>query len=69
MRWHVPERALGVSRDVHIQKALRSLTTAEGEQFRLSPKTSRLGLTTCGSSGFLNALDAGGFAVGTGDTV
>ena len=29
-------RARDVSRHVHIQKALRSLTTAEGEQFRLS---------------------------------
>jgi hypothetical protein len=119
MRWRVPGWASGVSRHVHIQKALRGLTTAEGEQFRLSPKTGRLVPSTCGSSGpgglsqhdtrlltggavdvvvaeedlrgggagstvlghvvgtdvdggcggFLNELDAGGLAMGTGDTV
>ena len=119
MRWRVPGWASGVSRHVHIQKALRGLTTAEGEQFRLSPKTGRLVPATCGSSGpggfsqhdarlltggavdivvaeeylrggsaegtvlghvvgtdvdggcggFLNELDAGGLAVGAGDTV
>ena len=108
-----------MSRDDYIQKALRSLTTAEGEQLRLSPKTGILVPATCGSSGpggfgqndarlltggavdvvvaeedlrcgsaggtvlghvvgtdvdggcggFLNELDAGGLAVGTGDTV
>ena len=42
---------LGVSRDDHIQKALRSLATAEGEQFRLSPKTGILVPATRGSSG------------------
>ena len=40
-----------VSRDDHIQKALRSLTTAEGEQLRLSPKSGILVPATCGSSG------------------
>ena len=119
MRWRVPGWGLGVSRDDHIQKALRSLTTADGEQFRLSPKTGRLIPATRGSSdpggfsqhdarlltggavdvvvaeedlrggsagstvlghvvgtdvdggcgGFLNELDAGGLAVGAGDTV
>lgn len=119
MRWRVPGWASGVSRHVHIQKDLRSLTTSEGEQFRLSPKTGRLVPATCGSSGpgglsqhdarlltggavdvviaeedlrggsagsavlghvigtdvdggcggFLNELDAGGLAMGTGDTV
>ena len=51
MRWRVPGWGLGVSRDDHIQKALRSLATAEGEQFRLSPKTGRLVPATRGSSG------------------
>ena len=120
MRWRVPGWASGVSRHVHIQKALRSLTTAEGGHFRLSPKTGILVPATCGSSspggfsqhdarlltggavdvvvvaeedlrgggvggavlghvvgvdvdggigGFFNELDAGGLAVGTGDTV
>ena len=51
MRWRIPGWSLGVSRDDHIQKALRSLTTAEGEQLRLSPKTGILVPATCGSSG------------------
>lgn len=119
MRWRIPGWGLGVSRDDHIQKALRSRKTPEGEQFRLSPKTGRLVPATRGSSGpggfsqhgaglfadgavdvvvaeedyrgggvggavlghvvgvdvdggiggFLNELDAGSLAVGTGDTV
>ena len=51
MRWRIPGWSLGVSRDDHIQKALRSITTAEGEQLRLSPKTGRLVPATRGSSG------------------
>ena len=51
MPWRVPGWGLGVSRDDHKQKALRSLATAEGEQFRLSPKTGRLVPATRGSSG------------------
>ncbi len=51
MRWRIPGWSLGVSRDDYIQKALRSLATAEGEQFRLSPKTGRLVPVTRGSSG------------------
>jgi len=49
MRWRVPGWAPGVSRHVHIQNALRGLTTAEGEQFRLSPKTGILVPATCGA--------------------
>ena len=71
MRWRVLGWASGVSRHVHIQKALRGLTTAEGEQFRLSPKTGRLVPSTCGSCGpfALGQHGAGLFAGGAVDIV
>ena len=71
MRWRVLGWASGVSRHVHIQKALRGLTTAEGEQFRLSPKTGRLVPSTCGSCGpfALGQHGAGLFAGGAVDVV
>ena len=71
MRWRVPGWGLGVSRDDHIQKALRSLATAEGEQFRLSPKTGRLVPATRGSSGpgGFSQHDARLFAGGAVDVV
>ena len=67
MRWRVPGWGLGVSRDDHIQKALRSLATAESEQFRLSPKSGRLVPATRGGSGPLDFCQHGaGFLAGAG---